>query len=73
MSKRDERIRERRLQRLVESETLVHQRLSSMRDDLDALGQVIDRVTAAPRRRSRRSLDALGILPGLSLIRGDRR
>ena len=45
---------------LVELETLVHERLSSMRDDIQALGRVIDRVTAAPRRRVRR--DGLDLL-----------
>ena len=73
MSRRDEQIRERRLKRLAESELRVHERLLSVRDEIDALGRQIDRVTV-PRRRSRRNaLGTLGLLSGgFQMIRGDR-
>ena len=47
MTKRDDKARERRLDAMAKSEANIHERLISMRSELDVIARLIDRATLA--------------------------
>ncbi len=74
MTKRQDQARERRVTALAQSETNIHERLVSLRGDIDAIATVLDRITLPRRPRlhaGHAELDLLGNL--LSFPRRARR
>jgi hypothetical protein len=63
MSKREDKRREQRLERLAQGETNVRERLLELRGDLDTLTRVLDRMTLGPPRTRADTIGLGNLLP----------